>query len=294
MEQFLTPEQFKLYELIWNRFVASQMRPAVYAIISVDILAKAKYLFKTGCSRCIFPGFTAVYPEKEEETALPELKKDEALDLIKLSPSQHFTKPPARFSDASLIKALEEDGIGRPSTYVPIIETIVMRDYVRRVSGYLYPTELGMAVAELLIQHFPDILNIKFTAEMEEELDEIEEGKREWASVLKQFYSSFDKTLKKAQLNMKEIKKEIIQTDEICDKCGKPMVIKWGRLGKFLSCSDFPTCRNAKSLPTGVKCPKCGGDVVQRRSKKGRVFFGCSNYPNCDYITNKLVKPEEK
>jgi len=294
VEKYLTPEQFKLYELIWNRFTASQMRPAVYAVMSVDILAKDKYLFRVSSTRCIFPGFSAVYPEKEEESALPELKKGEPLDLVKLSPSQHFTKPPARFSDASLIKALEEDGIGRPSTYVPIIETIVMRDYVRRISGYLYPTELGMSVTDLLIKHFPDILDVKFTAQMEGELDEIEEGKLDWVSVLKGFYGPFEKTLKKAQLNMKEIKREVIQTDEICDKCGKPMVIKWGRLGKFLSCSDFPNCRNAKSLPTGAKCPKCGGDVVQRRSKKGTFFFGCSNYPNCDYITRRIENPAKQ
>jgi len=294
IEKYLTPEQFKLYELIWNKFVASQMRPAIYAVLSVDILAKEKYLFRAAASKCIFAGFMAVYPEKEEnESALPELKKGEQLDLVKLISSEHFTKPPARFSDASLIKALEEDGIGRPSTYVPIIETIVMRDYIRRISGYLHPTELGMTVCDLLIKHFPRILNIKFTAIMEEELDEIEEGKLEWVKVLKDFYQIFEKTLAKAQLNMKAVKKEVIQTKEICEKCGKPMVIKWGRLGKFMSCSDFPNCRNAKSLPTGVKCPKCGGDVVQRRSKKGNIFFGCSNYPNCDHITNRLPKPEE-
>jgi len=288
IEKYLTPEQFRLYELIWNRFVASQMRPAVYAMVSIEILAKDKYLFKVTSSRCIFPGFTAVYPEKEEESAIPELKKGEPLDLVRLIPSQHFTKPPARFSDASLIKALEEDGIGRPSTYVPIIETIVMRDYVRRISGYLYPQELGITVTDLLIKHFPRILDIKFTAQMEDELDEIEEGKLDWVSVLKEFYVPFEKTLKKAQVGMQAIKKEVIQTDEVCDKCGKPMVIKWGRNGKFLSCSDFPACRNAKSLPTGAKCPKCGGNVVQRRSKKGSIFFGCSNYPNCDYITRRI------
>ena len=294
VEKYLTPEQFKLYELIWNRFVASQMRPAVYAVISVDILAKGKYLFRASSTRRLFAGFTAVYPEKEEESALPELKKDEPLDLVKLLPSQHFTKPPARFSDASLIKALEENGIGRPSTYVPIIETIVMRDYIRRIAGYFHPTELGMVVVDLLIKHFPEILDIKFTAHMEEELDEIEEGKLNWVSVLKEFYLPFEKVLKKAQINMKEMKRDVEQTDEVCDKCGKPMVIKWGRLGRFLSCSDFPNCRNAKSLPTGVKCPKCGANVVQRRSKNGRIFFGCSSYPNCDYIANKLVKPKEE
>jgi len=295
IEKYLTPEQYKVYELIWNRFVASQMRPAVYAIVTIDIDAKeGKYLFRTSNSRCIFPGFSAIYPDfREEEGLLPVLDKGENLDLVKLLPSQHFTKPPARFSDASLIKCLEEEGIGRPSTYVPIIETIVMRDYVRRITGYLYPTELGMAVADLLIKHFPEILDVKFTAQMEEELDEIELGKLDWQAVLKQFYGPFEKTLNKAHIDMKAIKKEVVQTDQICEKCGKPMVIKWGRNGKFLSCSDFPTCKNAKSLPTGIKCPKCQGEVVQRRSKKGKMFYGCSNYPNCDYMTRRLPKAEE-
>jgi len=295
IEKYLTPEQYKVYELIWNRFVASQMRPAVYAIVTIDIDAKeGKYLFRTSNSRCIFPGFSAIYPDfREEEGLLPVLDKGENLDLVKLLPSQHFTKPPARFSDASLIKCLEEEGIGRPSTYVPIIETIVMRDYVRRITGYLYPTELGMAVADLLIKHFPEILDVKFTAQMEEELDEIELGKLDWQAVLKQFYGPFEKTLNKAHIDMKAIKKEVVQTDQICEKCGKPMVIKWARNGKFLSCSDFPTCKNAKSLPTGIKCPKCQGEVVQRRSKKGKMFYGCSNYPNCDYMTRRLPKAEE-
>lgn len=292
IERYLTPEQFKLYELIWNRFVASQMKPAVYAVTTVDVDAKeGKYLFRASSLKCLFPGFMTVYSDvKEEENVLPELKKDEPLDLIKLTPSEHFTKPPARFSDASLIKALEEDGIGRPSTYVPIIETIVMRDYVRRILGYFHPTELGEAVTDLLVKHFPDILDVKFTAEMEEELDDVELGKLDWVGVLKTFYASFDKTLKKAHINMKAIKKEVVQTDQICQKCGKPMVIKWGRNGKFLSCSDFPRCRNAKSLPTGANCPKCGGEVVQRRSKKGMIFYGCGNYPKCDYMTRRLPK----
>ncbi len=297
IEKYLTPEQYKLYELIWNRFVASQMRPATYAIITVEIDAKeGRYLLRTSSSKCIFDGFTVIYAEANEAEAaasLPELKKDEPLDLVKLTPSQHFTKPPARFSDASLIKCLEEEGIGRPSTYVPILETIVMRDYVRRISGYLYPTELGIAVIDLLVKHFPEILDVKFTALMEEELDEIELGKLDWQAVLKEFYGPFDKTLKKAQVEMKAIKKEVVYTDEVCDKCGKPMIIKWGRNGKFLSCSDFPKCRNAKSLPTGIKCPKCGADVVQRRSKKGKIFYGCSSYPNCDFMTRRLPKPGE-
>ena len=295
IEKYLTPDQYKLYELIWNRFVASQMRPAVYAVVSVDIDSKrGKYMFRATSTRCVFDGFSKVYQDtKEEEFSLPGLKKNDPLDLVKLIPSQHFTKPPARFSDASLIKALEEEGIGRPSTYVPIIETIVTRDYIRRISGYFHATELGTAVTDLLVKHFPDILDVKFTAEMEEELDEIEIGKLNWVSVLKAFYSAFDKTFRKAQVQMKEIKREVIETDEICDKCGKPMVIKWGRNGKFLSCSDFPKCRNAKSLPTGAKCPKCGGEVVQRRSKKGSMFFGCSNYPNCDFITRRLPKTDD-
>ncbi|MFH1406671.1 MAG: DNA topoisomerase, partial [Candidatus Omnitrophota bacterium] len=202
----------------------------------------------------------------------------------------HFTKPPARYTDASLVKALEEKGIGRPSTYAPIIQTVLGRNYVRRESGSLYPSELGEVVTDLLVKHFPKILDEKFTAAMEEELDEIEEGKTKWEDVLKHFYKPFKEWVSNAHIDMKDLKKEEIVTEEICPQCNSPMVIKWSRIGKFLSCSTFPKCRFAKSITSGVKCPNegCGGELVRRRSKKGMFFYGCSKYPKCNYMTRKL------
>ena len=297
----LTPDQFKLYQLIWNRFIASQMSHAVYSQTSVDIKA-GEYIFKTSSTRVVFDGYTVVYEvekEKEEEGEegskgkLPELSVDELLDLLALNPGQHFTKPPPRYSDASLVKALEELGIGRPSTYAPIIHTITTRDYVRRESGYFHPTELGGIVTRLLMAHFPKVLDVEFTAKLEDELDGIEEGETDWQMVLKSFYSPFMHTVEQAKLEMKDVKKEVVATDQICELCGKPMVIKWGRRGKFLSCSDYPTCKHAKSITSGVKCPTgCGGELVQRRSKRGS-FFGCSSYPKCNYIAKKLPEKEE-
>lgn len=293
----LTPDQFKLYQLIWNRFIASQMMPAVYSQTTVDINA-GDYLFKASATKVVFDGYTVVYEiekEKEEEDEkgkLPELSIDEPLDLLELLPSQHFTKPPPRYSDASLIKALEELGIGRPSTYAPIIQTITARDYVRRESGYFHPTELGTVVIGLLLQHFPRVFDVEFTARMEDELDGIEEGEADWVVVLKSFYSPFIHSVEAAKINMKDVKKEIVKTDEVCPLCGRPMVIKWGRRGKFMSCSGYPECKHAKSITTGVKCPNgCGGELVQRRSKRG-VFFGCSNYPKCTFIARKLPDKE--
>ncbi|MBN2453906.1 MAG: type I DNA topoisomerase [Candidatus Omnitrophica bacterium] len=292
---YLTPDQLKLYTLIWNRFIASQMSPAIYAQTSVDIKA-GDYIFKAASTRVDFEGYTAVYEaekEKDEDDAqarakLPELSIDEPLDLLELLPSQHFTKPPPRYSDASLVKALEELGIGRPSTYAPIIQTITARDYVGREAGYFRPTELGMIVTKLLMQHFPKILDVEFTAKLEDELDGIEEGEADWVIVLKSFYSPFIHAVDKAKLEMKDVKKEVVATDEVCSVCGKPMVIKWGRRGKFMSCSDYPACKNAKSITTGVKCPTgCGGELVARKSRRGS-FFGCSRYPKCNFISKKL------
>ncbi|MCX5716147.1 MAG: type I DNA topoisomerase, partial [Candidatus Omnitrophica bacterium] len=298
IHDFLTPDQFKLYELIWNAFVASQMSAALYEVTSADITA-GKFLFKASGTTVVFDGFTAVYSqngEAEKENVLPKLAAGEGLDLVKLSPGQHFTKPPPRYSDASLIKALEEKGIGRPSTYAPTISTITDRHYVNREKGYFVPTELGTLVTELLLQYFPKILDEKFTAKMEEELDEIEEGKMEWTKPLYVFYKPFSFELKMAHSYMKTVKMEVTPTDQVCELCGKPMVIKWGRRGKFLSCSGFPACKNAKSIGSGIKCPQegCGGELVQRRYK-GRFFYGCTNYPKCTYTANKLPeKPEEK
>ncbi|MDP3804363.1 MAG: type I DNA topoisomerase [Candidatus Omnitrophota bacterium] len=300
VKSYLSPDQLKLYTLIWNRFIASQMSPAIISQTTVDVKA-GDYSLRTGAAKVIFDGYTAVYEvekEKDEDgeearAKLPELSVGLPLDLLGLVPGQHFTKPPPRYSDATLVKALEELGIGRPSTYAPIIQTITMRDYVNRVSGYFHPTELGTVVAQLLIKHFPKILDVEFTAKMEDELDGIEEGEADYLMVLKAFYSPFIHSADAAKLEMKDVKKEIGATNEICGLCGKPMIIKWGRRGKFLSCSDFPACKHAKSITSGVKCPiaDCGGELVQRRSSRG-PFFGCTKYPKCTYTARKLPEKE--
>ena len=302
LKNFLNHDQIRLYELIYNRFLASQMKPAEFLATSVDITAD-KYLFVANGSHLLFEGFLAAYnkiedEEKEEDqeekekikNVIPPLEPGEVLGLEKLTPSQHFTKPPARYSDSSLIKALEEEGIGRPSTYAPIIYTIIMRDYVRRIKGYLNPTELGFKVNDMLVEYFPKILDFKFTALMEEKLDEIEEGTLNRQQVLEEFYAPFKESLDFAQAN---IVKEVITTDQVCDKCAKPMIVKWGRRGKFLSCSAFPECKNSKSITSGVKCPaeNCGGELIERHSDRG-VFYGCSNYPKCTFTSRTL--PEDK
>jgi len=299
LKTFLNYDQLRLYELIYNRFLASQMKPAEFLATSVDIVAD-KYLFVANGSNLIFEGFLAAYnkepaEEKEEveeeekekaKNVVPALEQGEVLGLEKLTPSQHFTKPPGRYSDSSLIKALEEEGIGRPSTYAPIIYTIILRDYVRRIKGYLNPTELGFKVCDMLVEYFPKILDVKFTALMEEELDGIEEGTCNRQKVLEEFYAPFKVSLDFAQAN---IVKEVITTDQICDKCAKPLIVKWGRRGKFLSCSDFPTCKNSKSITSGVKClaENCGGELIERHSRRG-VFFGCSNFPKCTFTSRTL------
>ena len=295
LQPYLTPEQLKLYELIWKRFVASQMNPSQMEQTSV-VIRVGRFSFKATGSRVVFDGFTTLYKSDEEQEEegkkeLPELSKEELLHVLKLVPGQHFTKPPARYSEGSLIKALEEDGVGRPSTYAPIISTLVSRDYVRREKGYLLPTDLGIKVSELLVSYFPQVMDITFTAHMEEELDMIEEGKINWVNILNEFYAPFKEKLDFAA---KDIKKEIIYSDEICEKCGKPMVIKWGRKGKFLSCSDYPTCKHSKSISSGVKCPApgCGGDLILRRSYRGRSFYGCSHYPKCTYTARELPTDE--
>jgi DNA topoisomerase-1 len=292
LKEFLSHDQYRLYELIYNRFLASQITPARYEATSVDILA-GKYLFVASGSTLLFDGFTVVYNknnEEKEKNIIPELAKDEILDLVRLLPSQHFTKPPPRFSDSSLVKALEEDGIGRPSTYAPIIQTLVYRDYIRRIKSYFNPTELGFKVCDMLVEYFPKIMDLKFTATMEGELDEIEEGRIDRIKVLEEFYAPFKESLDFAQAN---IKKEVVTTDQICDKCGKPMIVKWGRRGKFLSCSGYPECKNSKSITSGVKCPEpgCGGELIERRSRRG-FFYGCSNFPKCKFTSRDL--PQEK
>ncbi|MDD5120257.1 MAG: type I DNA topoisomerase [Candidatus Omnitrophica bacterium] len=298
LKDFLDHDQLRLYDLIYSRFLASQMKPAEYLATAVYIMAD-KYLFVANGSHLIFEGFLAAYAKDEEEeeeekskekNVIPPLEAGEVLGLVSLTPSQHFTKPPPRYSDSSLIKALEEEGIGRPSTYAPIIYTIIMRDYVRRIKGYLYPTELGFKVNDMLVEYFPKILDFKFTALMEEELDEIEEGSLSRQKVLDDFYAPFKQSLDFAQAN---IVKEVITTDQVCEKCGKPMIVKWGRRGKFLSCSGFPECKNSKSITSGVRCPidNCGGELIERHSRRG-VFFGCSNFPKCTFTSRTL--PEDK
>lgn len=296
IEQYLTPDQLKLYTLIWNQLISSQMNPAIIAQGTADISA-GNCLFRSTGSRVEFLGCLATQGRTEEQdNPLPPLAAGEKLDLLKLDNHQHFTKPPARFTDASLVKALEERGIGRPSTYAPIILTLTSRDYVRREGGSLVPTELGILVTDLLVRYFAKVLDFEFTANLEEELDLIEEGKAEWVEVVREFYGVFSGQMDFAKTQMHVVKRDVELTDERCDLCGKPMIIKWGRRGRFMSCSGWPECRNAKSIPTNVACPQCRqGKLVARRAKsgKGRPFYGCSTYPDCNFITNRLPKPNE-
>ncbi|MCD5397969.1 type I DNA topoisomerase [candidate division NPL-UPA2 bacterium] len=286
LKPFLSSEQYRLYKLIWTRFLASQMKPAILKVMAVDIEAGRFVLRATGM-RIKFKGFMAVYGEREEEErTLPKLEEGEKLKLLELRPEQHFTKPPPRFSEATLVKILEEEGIGRPSTYAPIISTIQGRQYVEKIKGRFHPTELGGIVTELLVTHFPEILEVKFTAQLEEELDGVEEGKIDWVKLLRKFYDPFKLTLAKADKEAKRVKRKEIPTDLTCPDCEGAVVIKTGRYGKFFSCSNFPECRYTQSLTLGVKCPQedCGGEVVERRSKKGRTFFGCNQFPQCKFM----------
>lgn len=289
----LTSDQFKLYNLIWNRFMASQMSDCIQKTTQVEISAK-EYIFKASGYYVDFEGFTTLYveskdTEEEKSTQLPPLEKDMPVKCKELKKNQHFTQPPARYTEASLIKALEEYGIGRPSTYAATITTITSREYVKREAKTLYPTELGEVMTNLLKERFPKIVNYKFTAQMEEKLDEVEHGQEEWVELLDEFYSDFDKTLKKAKEEMEGVKLQLKedQTDIICDKCGRQMVVKVGRYGKFIACPGYPECKNVLKFveKTGVKCPKCNGDVIVKHTKKKRVFYGCSNYPECDFVS---------
>ncbi|EFU40133.1 DNA topoisomerase I [Paenibacillus vortex V453] len=293
MKPFMSRDQLRLYKLVWERFVASQMASAVLDTLSVDIAANNTVFRATG-SKVRFPGFMKVYVEgnddgtTEEDKYLPELHTGDVLEKQDIEPKQHFTQPPPRYTEARLVKTLEELGIGRPSTYAPTLETIQKRGYVAIEEKKFMPTELGELVIEQMEQFFPEILNVEFTANMEEDLDHVEEGSEDWVKVLAEFYESFEKRLEVAEEEMKEIEIEDEVSDEICEKCGKPLVYKLGRFGKFLACSGFPDCRNTKPIvkDIGVACPKCKeGHVVERRSKKGRVFFGCDRYPECDFVS---------
>lgn len=292
----LTLDQYKLYKLIWSRFLASQMASAIYDTASCDIAA-GEYLFKATGSQLKFAGFLNIYNiEEEENKKMPELDKGQKLPLKELIPKQHFTQPPARYTEATLVKALEENGIGRPSTYAPIISTIIDRRYVIREKKAFIPTELGEVVTELLKENFKDIVDIDFTAEMEKKLDEIEDGNVEWVKVVDEFYKPLSIQINTAEdkINKITLEEQVETTDILCEKCGKNMVIKRGKYGKFLACPGYPECKNTKPLleELDVKCPKCEGKVVVRKTKKGKVFYGCSNYPNCDFVS--WDKPTDK
>jgi len=306
IKPYLSAIQFKLYELIWKRMVASQMSAATFDNTTVDIeakrpLAKANYLLRASSSVIRFPGFTVLYSEGKDEaekeeliaSLLPRLERGDRLELRGLFPGQHFTQPPPRFTEATLIKMLEQWGIGRPSTYAPTLSTIQERDYVSKVKGSFHPTELGIIVNDLLRQYFPDIVDIEFTARMEDELDEIANENRDWVNVVRDFYTPFEKSLQNAAQLMDKVKLADELTEEICPECGKPMVIKHGRYGKFIACSGYPDCKYTKSLQVkvGAKCPECGSELVQKVSKKRRTFYGCSNYPNCQFATSLRPLP---
>lgn len=299
LKAHLGRDELRLYRLIWERFIASQMAAAVYDTISADIAA-SDYEFRAKGSQLKFAGWLQVLKDpredkKSEDDAglLPELVVGQLLTLERLSPKQHFTEPPARFNEAMLVKTLEELGIGRPSTYAAIIDTIQTRGYVVREQKRFYPTELGQIVVELLKQFFPRVIDVEFTAEMESGLDAVEEGDSNWVAVLNQFYRPFQRDLEHAESEMQAVAIAPTETDVVCELCGRNMVLKTGRFGQFLACPGFPDCRNTKPLvkETGVACPKCDGKLVERRSRKGRVFYGCSKYPECDFVVwNKPVQ----
>jgi len=347
VKAYLDKDQGALYKLIWDRFVASQMPSAIFLQTTVEIKADDAIFSAVGTVP-VFQGFMALYVEGEDnqengngEKKLPSLSEGEVLELLGLTPKQHFTQPPYRFSEATLIKELEEKGIGRPSTYATILSTIKGKGYVQLEKGKFSPTELGFLVNDLLVVNFPDIFDIEFTAQMEENLDEIEEGKKDWVDALKEFYTPFQKDLEMAKVSMRDVKREQIPTDAVCErcgskmvkrwgkrgyflacssypkcrytrevdgngenqvetevrceKCGNPMVIKNGKFGRFLACSNYPTCKSTRSLDTGVRCPQegCDGMIVERRTRKGRTFYSCTNYPNCTYALWDKPTPEK-
>jgi DNA topoisomerase-1 len=341
LARFLTRDQLALYRVIWERFLASQMKPAVYDTVASDITA-GHCLFRAQGSTLKFAGFMAVYvesreetevpPEEEAESQVPPLDQGEVLALLALHPRQHFTQPPPRFTEASLVKTLEERGIGRPSTYAQILSTILDREYVRREKGTLFPTELGLQVTDMLVPHFPEVMDVEFTAQLEESLDKIEEGDADWVETVAAFYKEFAKDLARAGRKMEDLKegvktgeacpdcgKGLVEKwgrfgkflacsaypdckftkdlagarekppdepwDESCPTCGKPMVVKHGRFGKFVACSGYPECKTTKPVPLGIVCPQegCGGQLVERRSRRGKTFYSCANYPKCTF-----------
>jgi len=296
IKKYLTATQFRLYDLIWKRMVASQMAAALFDNTTVDVEAKnhREYLLRTAASVNTFPGFITLYSEGRDEAeeegkiSLPKLEKGDDLTLLGIFPEQRFTQPPPRYTEATLVKTLEQFGIGRPSTYAPTISTIQERDYVNKTKGVFQPTELGFATNDLLVQHFPDIINEKFTADMENELDEIADNKRKWPSVIQDFYTPFEKDYEEAVKTAEKVKLADEPTGDMCPKCGKPLLVKTGRFGKFIACSGYPECKYTQSfqIKVGAKCPNCGKDLIQRVSKKRRTFYGCTGYPDCTFITN--------
>ena len=290
----LTADQYKLYKLIWERFIASQMAPALLDTVNVDILADT-YNFKASGYSVKFEGFTVLYEEskdeaEEESGMLPPIQKDDVLKVRSIDPAQHYTQPPARYTEASLIKALEENGIGRPSTYAPTISVILQREYVEREQKALKPTYLGEVVNQLMSDNFKNIVDVNFTAKMEKDLDKVEEGRQDWVKTLDSFYKDFAKTLEKAQKELDDgvkIKLPEEETDEVCELCGRKMVVKSGRFGKFLACPGFPECKNTKKIvkKTDGVCPRCGGRILVKRSKNGKTFYGCEKYPQCEFVT---------
>lgn len=302
LKSSLSRDQLRLYQLIWARFVASQMAVAVYDTITVDTTGN-RIILRSNSSQLKFPGHLAVYEEKEEKeeaekstskSKIPDLVKGEAIAVEKVLPEQHFTQPPPRYTEASLVKLLEEKNIGRPSTYAPIIETIIKRGYVERKTKHFYPTELGIIVVDLLKENFPEIMEVEFTAEMEGNLDQIEEGDRSWHKTIAEFYAPFAERLEKAREGIEKVTIPDEPAGKDCPQCGKPMLIKMGRFGKFAACSGFPECRYTESINQVIdaKCPECGGDVVALKTKKGRRFYGCKNYPQCEFKSwNKPGEP---
>ena len=285
----LSKDQYRLYKLIWERFVASQMSPAVYDTLSVKLSA-GDYTFRASGSRLRFSGFLEAYSkgEEEDEKVIPKLTQGDILQAEQLLPEQHFTQPPARYTDASLIKTLEEIGVGRPSTYAPTLTTIQARHYVTKEAKNLFPTELGEMVDEIMKTYFPDIVDIDFTANMEKRLDDVEMGKEEWKQIIRDFYPDFKKSVENAAEKLEKIEIKDEETDIICEKCGRNMVIKYGRYGKFLACPGFPECQNAKPYfeEAGVNCPECGGKVLIKKTKKGRIYYGCEhNGDGCDFMS---------
>ena len=285
----LSKDQYRLYKLIWERFVASQMSPAVYDTLSVK-LAAGDYTFRASGSRLRFSGFLEAYSkgEEEDEKVIPKLTQGDILQAEQLLPEQHFTQPPARYTDASLIKTLEEIGVGRPSTYAPTLTTIQARHYVTKEAKNLFPTELGEMVDEIMKTYFPDIVDIDFTANMEKRLDDVEMGKEEWKQIIRDFYPDFKKSVENAAEKLEKIEIKDEETDIVCEKCGRNMVIKYGRYGKFLACPGFPECQNAKPYfeEAGVNCPECGGKVLIKKTKKGRIYYGCEhNGDGCDFMS---------